>query len=328
MKMMKIQSFLMAFTLSVLLFACKKSTNDTNSTPSNTDLQTQSDDQSRVSTETDAAFNDVNASMTGQFTVTGSSTGKFGVTVEGGNQDTVKSYVCDATVTIDTVDNPRTLTIIYNGANCHLTRTRTGKVVVSWAKGVAWHTAGAVVTVNFDSLKITRLGDGKSITLNGTHTYTNVSGGSLLSLTSNSASPITHTIMSTNMSVTFDNGTQRTWSVARQRIYGYNNGLVITTSGLHTSGSIQGISEWGTNRFGNSFTTQIVTPMVISLCNSTFQVTSGAVGLTNAAGSTMITFGLDSTGAATGCPVGSASYYFKLVWTGAAGKTYTFVLPY
>ncbi|HXB06093.1 MAG TPA: hypothetical protein VNW04_03235, partial [Puia sp.] len=142
------------------------------------------------------------------------------------------------------------------------------------------------------------------------------------------AAAITHTIMSTNMSVTFDNGAQRTWSVARQRVYSYNNGLVVTTTGLQTSGSIQGISEWGTNRFGNTFTTQIVNPLVISLCNSAFQVTSGEVNLTNAAGSTMITFGLDSTGAATSCPVGSASYYFKLVWTGKAGKTYTFILPY
>jgi hypothetical protein len=326
--MSKIQSFLIATTLSVVLFACRKSTNDTNNTPSNSDLQTQSDDQSRVSNETDAAFNDVSTAMTSQFTVTGSSAGRFGVTVDGGNQDTVKSYICDATVTIDTIDNPRTITITYNGTNCNLTRTRTGKVVVSWTPGVAWRTAGAVVTVNFDSLKITRLSDAKSITLNGTHTYTNVSGGSLLSLTSNAATPITHTIMSTNMSVTFDNGTQRVWSVARQRVFSYNNGLVITTTGLHTSGTLQGISEWGTNRFGNSFTTQIVTPLVISNCNNFFQVTSGSVDLTNAAGSTMITFGLDSTGAVTGCPVGSASYYFKLVWTGNGGKTYTFILPY
>lgn len=328
MKIKKIQFLVMAASLSLFLFACKKNSSSSNNPPSNTDLQTQSDDQSRVSNETDAAFNDVNASMTGQFTVTGSSAGRFGVTVEGGNQDTVKSYICDATVTIDTVDNPRTLTITYNGTHCNLTRTRTGKVVVSWAKGVAWHTAGAIVTVNFDSLKITRLGDGKSITLNGTHTYTNISGGSLLSLTSNSAAPITHTITSSNMSVTFDNGAQRTWSVARQRVYSYNNGLVITTTGLHTSGALQNISEWGTNRLGNTFTTQILTPLVISRCNNSFQVTSGEVGITNTAGSTTITFGLDSTGASTGCPVGSASYYFKLVWSGTAGKTYTFILPY
>lgn len=330
MKTKQINHLLLATSLSVLLFACKKSSNDnSSSTPSNTDLQTQSEDQTKVSTETDAAFDDVNTAMTSQAAVTGSSEStpiRYGVVVEGGNQDTVKSYICDATVAIDTVDNPRTLTITYNGKNCNLTRTRTGSVVVSWAAGVRWQNQGAVVTVNFNNLKITAL-DGKSITLNGTHTYTNVSGGTLLSLTSNSAAPITHTIMSTNMSITFDNGAQRTWSVARQRVYSYNSGLVITTTGLHTDGSTKGISEWGINRFGNNFTTQIVTPLVISICNNYFQITSGEVNLTNAAGSTMISFGLDSTGASTGCPVGS-TYYFKLVWTGNGGKSYTFIWPY
>jgi hypothetical protein len=58
------------------------------------------------------------------------------------------------------------------------------------------------------------------------------------------------------------------------------------------------------------------------------QVTSGEVGVANAAGSTMITFGLNAQGQATSCPIGSGTYYFQLAWTGKAGKTYTFILPY
>jgi hypothetical protein len=50
--------------------------------------------------------------------------------------------------------------------------------------------------------------------------------------------------------------------------------------------------------------------------------------LNNAAGNTAITFGLDATGAATGCPVLGGFYYFKLVYTSNANKTYTFILPY
>ena len=332
MKTKNLHRLLFATTLTGFMFAaCNKSSSNNSSTTSNSDLQTQSDDEARVSTETDASFNDVSSVMTGEASITGSSVGRtirYGVAVTGGNQDTVKgSLVCNATVTYDTVDNPRTITITYNGKTPDSLRFRTGSIVISWQAGTHWTTAGDVVTVQFNNVTIKRLLDNKSIIFNGTHTYTNVSGGSLLSLTSNNASPITHTITSTNMSITFDNGTQRTWSFARQRKFSYNNGLVITESGLHTDGSTTGISEWGTNRFGNSFTAQIAEPLVV-MSSCSWQVTSGTYILTNSAGVLTLTFGLDSAGSATGCPIAGASYYFELVWAGSGGKTYTFILPY
>lgn len=333
MKTTNVRHLLFAMTLTGLFFtACKKSNSSSSNTTSDADLQTQSDDQARVSTETDAAFNDVNTTMLSQSAVTGSSispTLRYGVTVDGGNQDTIKNTgVCNAVVTIDTIDNPHTLTINYNGKTSDSLRSRSGSIVISIAAGVEWRNAGAVVTVQFNNLKITRLLDNKSITFNGTHTYTNVSGGSLASLTNNNAAAITHTITSSNMSITFDNGSQRTWSFARQRVYSYNNGLVIALSGTHVDGSVTNISEWGTNRFGNSFEAQITQPLVIAQ-SCYWQVVSGTYILTNAAGTTTLTFGLDATGAVmASCPVNGGTYYLELVWAGAGGKTYTFILPY
>ncbi len=270
--------------------------------------------------------------MLSQSAVTGSSispTLRYGVTVDGGNQDTIKNTgVCNAVVTIDTIDNPHTLTINYNGKTSDSLRSRSGSIVISIAAGVEWRNAGAVVTVQFNNLKITRLLDNKSITFNGTHTYTNVSGGSLASLTNNNAAAITHTITSSNMSITFDNGSQRTWSFARQRVFSYNNGLVIALSGTHVDGSVTNISEWGTNRFGNSFEAQITQPLVIAQ-SCYWQVVSGTYILTNAAGTTTLTFGLDATGVVmASCPVNGGTYYLELIWAGAGGKTYTFILPY
>jgi hypothetical protein len=332
MKMVKIQSLLMAASLSLFLFACKKDSSSSSSTPTNAQLQTQSDDESRVSNETDAAFNDVNTSMNAQAGVTGASETapiRYGVAVQGGTaHDTVKSWICDAVVTIDTIDATHNITITYNGGNCQLTRVRTGSVVVSWPKGAKWTTAGTSFTVTFNNLKITRVLDGKSIILNGTHTYTNVSGGSLLSLNANSTAPIIHTISSSNMSITFDDGSQRTWSVGRQRSYSYNNGIVLVTTGTHTDGTTAGISEWGTNRFGNAFTVQIKQGLTISQ-SCTWQLTAGEALLTNAQGSTDITFGLNSSGQAmNSCPVAPAVYYFQLIWTGKTGKTFTIIMPY
>jgi hypothetical protein len=335
MKTTNLYRLLFATTLSCLLFtACKKSNSDSSSsTTSSTDLQTQSDDEARVSTESSAAFDDANAAMIGESSVTGAgiaSNLRFGVAVDGGNGSLsgLPGMLCNATVTVDSTSNPRTITITYNGKTADSLRSRTGSVVISIAQGVRWSSVGAVATVSFNSLAITRLVDNKTITFNGTHTYTNVSGGSLISLTSSSATPITHTITSSNMSITFDDGTTRTWSIARQRVFSYSSGIVITQTGTYTDGTLQGVSEWGTNRYGNSFTAQITSPLIVSQ-SCDFQLTSGAHVLTNTAGVLTLTYGLTSTGAvATACPALGSLYYFQLVWAGAGGKTYTFVLPY
>jgi len=325
MKLKNMYRPLMAFAITgiVVFAACKKSNNTDDSNTSATDVQTQSDDQSRVSSENDALTNDVNVTMNDQSSVTGSSSAvRSGVETTGSHP--VTSLICDASVTIDTSNSIRTITITYNGANCNGTRTRTGVVTVSIPAGVKWANKGAVVTVSIQNLKITRILDGKSITINGTHTYTNVSGGSLVNLAT--LGSITHTVTSDDMTITFDNGATRSWHIARQRVYSFVNGIVVTETGLHTDGSTTGITEWGTNRFGNSFETVFTTPVVVKQsCN--WRLTSGQIEVIRPAVTVTLTLGLDSTGNPTDCP-GTGVYYFKLVWAGAGGKTYTFILPY
>jgi hypothetical protein len=325
MKLKNMYRPLIVVTMAGLLFvACKKSSSTDNSNTSTTDVQTQSDDQSRVSSENDAVTNDVNTTMNDQSSVTGSGVAMRGDVQTAGVYE-VKSLICDATITVDTTNATHTITITYNGgANCAMTRTRTGVVTISIPAGVKWSDKGAVVTVSIQNLKITRILDGKSITINGTHTYTNVSGGSLVNLPT--LGSITHTVTSDNMTISFDNGTQRSWSVARQRVYSYNAGIVVTETGLHTDGSTTGITEWGTNRFGNSFETVFTTPVVVTQsCN--WRLTSGVIEVIRPAVTITLTLGLDSTGTPTSCP-GTGFYYFELVWVGAGGKTITYIAPY
>jgi hypothetical protein len=320
--------FVIAFT--GILASCNKSNSSSNSASSTTNLQTNSDDETRVSTETDAAFDDVNTAMTVQFNVTGAALGRqLMQTMVDGPGAGDSTAICDAVITVDTANGNRQITITYNGANCALDRTRSGSIVITWPKGQLWRDSGAVVTVQFDNLAITRLIDNKTITLNGTHTYTNVSGGSLINLPNNPGTSITHTITSSNMQITFDNGAQRTWNVARQRVFTYSGGFVITTTGMQTVGSTTGISEWGTDRFGMAFQVAILEARVITQSCS-WQMTAGKVAFSNSVGTTTITYGLNATGGVAGsCPVGGATYYFQLSWTSAAnGKTYTFILPY
>ena len=152
-----------------------------------------------------------------------------------------------------------------------------------------------------------------------------LSGGRLGQLAS--LGTIIHDITSPGLSVTFDNGSQRTWRVAKRRTFTYTNGIVVTTIGTHTDGTTTNISEWGVNRFGNNFVTVISQPMVIRQdCN--FRLVSGQVSHQRLNATAVVTFGLDANGNPTTCPGIGMSFYYKLVWTGANGVVRTFISPY
>jgi len=296
-------------SFSIVFTACQK--DNITATDYISETTAQSDDQSRFSTEIDAVANDANAALE----ITAGFAGRNG---------DIQSVICDAAITVDTLSSTRTITITYNGSNCLGNRTRTGVIVISMAQGVRWKNAGAVLTVNFQNLKVTRVSDNKSITINGTQTYTNVSGGLLINLPL--LVTITHTITSNNMSVTFDNGAQRTWQVARKRVFSFNNGLVITTTGTHTEGATTGIAEWGFNRFGNPFITDILQPLIIRQ-DCGFRMVSGKVHHITNLFNASVTFGLDANGNPTGCP-GMGNYYYKITWTGPSGIPRVIILPY
>ena len=298
--------------MAVAFVSCKK----TDTTPATTDqtaeLAVHADDQSHFSAQLDAVANDANVAVEATPAFNGKIENALGV-------------LCNATTVVDSANGKRTITITYNGANCFNDHSFAGIVVLSMPLTSHWKDAGAVLTINIQNLKITRILDKKSITLNGTKTITNVTGGTLFDLSTPGRS-IKHTIFGTDLSVTFDNGTQRKWQVAKQRVFTYNDGVVITTTGLHTEGVISGISEWGTNRFGRAFVTAIVQPMVVRQdCN--FRLVSGEVMHAKLLADVTVTFGLDASGSPTTCPL-TGSYYFKALWKGINGVTKTTILPY
>jgi hypothetical protein len=308
MKTSKLLLSLLAFVLLLGVTSCKK-----DDAPANNDAEatTHSDDQSRFESESDNIANEINVQIESMAAFSG-------------RQQDIQSFICGASIVVDANSNPRTITITFNDSTCVPGRRRTGVIVLSMAQGVYWKDAGAQINVSFQNLKITRMVDNKSITFNGTKTYTNVSGGLLVNLAS--LPSITHTITSNGLTLSFDNGTQRTWMVAKQRVFTYSNGIVITGTGTHTQGNITNIAEWGTNRFGRTFTTSTETPLVVKQdCN--FRLTSGKIKHATQAFTASATFGLDATGAPTTCP-GLAAYYYKLEWTGPNGGTHSVLIPY
>lgn len=311
-------------TATGLIVACTKN-NSTGSSGNNSngitaaEVQTQSDDNTQVSNEMDAVGDDVNNSLNASPTFSGT------ITAGGGGSRDLDLGICDATITTDTANGLREIIITYNGVNCRGNRTRTGVVVISIPVGVRWRDSGAVVRVSIQNLKITRVRDQKTITLNGTYTYTNVTGGLLKDLAT--LGSITHTIAADSVTILFADSATRIWSVAKQRVFTYNDGIVATTTGTHSDGTNNNVAIWGTNRFGNSFETRITQPMVIAQ-SCDFRLTSGQTETIRPALTLTITYGLDANGDPTGCP-GDGYYYYKAVWVlNSSGKTYTWIAPY
>ncbi|MFI5188015.1 MAG: hypothetical protein ACHQF0_14890 [Chitinophagales bacterium] len=300
--------------LVAIFTACKKEKGSSTDTTA-TEASTQSDDQARVSNETEAVANDADASLEAYSSFSGRL-----------DHAQTNPWSCDASLAFDSVSDPMTVTITYSGT-CLGTRTRTGSVVLSMAKGTHWKDANASISITFNTLKITRVSDNKSITLNGTLIYTNVNGGLLINLPI--LGTVTHTLTSSGMSITFDDNTQRTWQIARQRLFTWDNSdnsAVVSVSGTHTDGADTNISEWGLNRLGHAFATSTVQPIVIRQ-DCAFRIVSGEVKHVTPLVTANTTFGLDATGNPTSCP-GTGHYYFKIVWTGAGGNSVTLIMPY
>jgi hypothetical protein len=300
--------------LSISLFftSCKKNDATNSGTTTEAELKTQSDDQERFTSETDAVADDANAELENS-----------GLSNVGETPQTPElPRVCDYTVAIDTTAATRTITVTYSG-DCLGNRKRSGTVVISFTPNFRWAQAGSSFTVTYQNLKITRNSDGKAITLNGSKTITNISGGKLRNLATR-GSAIIHEISSSSMSVTFDNGSQRLWQIAKRRTFTYDNGIVIAISGVGTASA--GLAEWGTNRFGKEFTNSILEPLVIKQ-SCDFRLVSGKTAHTVGDFSSSVTFGLDAAGMpVTSCP--SGAFYYKAIWTGPNGTTYTVIAPY
>ena len=160
-------------TLAVLttFSSCKKesSKDDDNPTDPAVEIAAHSDDQNFVSDGIDAIANDVNAAV------------ESSTDFSGGRTMRLTSY-CNADAVVDTMSSPKKITITYAGVNCFGTHTRNGVVVISMPHGTRWRDPGAALTISFQDLKIKRVVDNKSVTINGSQTYTNVSGGLLMAL--------------------------------------------------------------------------------------------------------------------------------------------------
>jgi hypothetical protein len=304
MKKIYTNSILAVTFLVLLLGACKKA--DVVNVTDTTDYKTQTDDQLLISAEIDAVTIDANTAV--------EATDYFFA------RNTNSNNLCDGKTTVDSSGAFKVITIDYDGINCAGKTKRKGQVIVSMQKNKKWSNAGAVLNISYRDLVITRIGDNKTIILNGNLDLTNESGGRLSDIMLKN---LVHSIHSSSMKITFEDGTTRTWQLAVKRTFSFDNGLVISSTGDHANGAQKGISAWGTTRAGKHFVTMIAEPMIIRQ-DCYFRLVSAK--LVQEQGDTLtITFGLNEQGEKVACPAGS--FYLQVnVGTGSSAKS--FLLPY
>jgi hypothetical protein len=115
--------------------------------------------------------------------------------------------------------------------------------------------------VKFINLQVTRVSNNETMTVNGTKKYINVSGKRIADL-GTTATSIVHRVFG-SLVATFSDNTTRTWYVARQRTFtGIPSNLILTVDGLGSSNGYSGLVNWGVNRAGENFYTQITQSIV------------------------------------------------------------------
>ncbi len=173
-------------------------------------------------------------------------------------------WQCNMTIdSTDVIDDTITYFITYDGLTCNERLNRVGQVQVRKEKGMCWWKAGAAVEVTYIDLQITRVATGKTIVLNGQETFENESG-SIILLLGHGVSSVVHKVYG-SLDVSFEDGTNRDWNIARQIIYtGEIHDLICTVDGFGAAGDYENLVVWGVNRQGKEFYTQIDESLVIT----------------------------------------------------------------
>ncbi len=236
--------------------------------------------------------------------------------------------VCNMTVDTSLASQGK-ITLTYTGNDCLGLTSRTGAIVIqlpyNGTSVTTWTTPGSIAKLTFINYKVTRLSDNKSLNFNGFHKITNVTGGGIIQLLLGNS--IVHQIRA-NMVITFDDGTTRTWMVAKTRTYSNTLGLIKNTiAGDTTFGTYTSVATWGTNRLGQPFTIDMPTAITYNMAGSTclYKPLTGVIINYTTAFTLTLTYGVDILGnpVTIGCPYG-----YKFSWIDSNGTAQQVVLQY
>lgn len=179
-----------------------------------------------------------------------------------GSLKSTASIPCNVTISTQAVVNDTiTIYVTYNGLNCSGTRNRTGQIEIKMRAGTEFEMAGATVIFKYVDFTVTRVATNKSVTLNGTLTYVNVSGGHRWQVGTTIDSYVEKVFGAIQAS--FNNGVVLEWNVARQlTLTGVPGQFILAVDGFGESGAYQNLVAWGENQQGETFFGQITQSVI------------------------------------------------------------------
>jgi hypothetical protein len=246
MKKMKFLSLILAVIFgSYLLSGCDKDKIDTDFDSSS--MQQLAQDEVAIENYSNEALDDANEVLS-----------------KGGGLKSVSSMPCnmvfDSILTGDTM----TYTLTFNGLNCNGNKFKTGVIKLKRIINIPWSQAGNSVSMQFINFKVTKVSNQKWIMLNGTKTWTNLSGGLIKNLGDSLTTSVTHTITG-SIQAAFNDTTIRTWNIARKKTFTgtYPGALILTIEGIGNSNGYSNLATWGLNRKNENFYTQINQAVVL-----------------------------------------------------------------
>jgi hypothetical protein len=291
---------IVAIALSILtLTSCKKAT-----TASAADSSVSAQDVSAVTTGVNTSSDDA-AAAAGQVK-------NFSGKTDGGPWWTVTGFptiLCGATTVDSGTAADHTIRITYDGtSNCNGI-IRNGTITIQNTNGIKWDSIGAELTISYDNLQVTDVESNNTYKINGTHKITNERGGLAWKVVAGlSSGPVSHRNTSSNMSITFPDGSQRTWTVDRTRTWTASTSLSNPTVTVSIKSEASGnVSETGTNRFGETFTNTIISP-VSANSNCAYRPYTGEIQHQVNNKTVTVLFGTNPSGTALNDPAYCGSY--------------------
>lgn len=144
----------------------------------------------------------------------------------------------------------------YNGLNCIQNKHREGKIIMKMKEGTQWHLPGSFMYLEFHNYEITNVFSGKQLTINGSSSIENVSGGAIPLLGTTVTSIIYRNMA--HLKVLFTGNPARDWHLTKTIVFsGTPDDLVMAVNGYGSTNGYDKLLCWGQDRDGKDFYTQI-----------------------------------------------------------------------
>ena len=175
----------------------------------------------------------------------------------------IRTQICGAEVdTIAVLDG--ILRLSYNGTSCNGIK-KTGVIVATLTDypTTKWKNKGCTIKIEFISYKVIQA-NGKLVQFGGTAYLNNVSGNTWYEMTNGlSSSSLMQTQTAENLMVTYDANNTAAFNMNRSLTYNYKASVTsCKIEGLGSSDGKNYLDNWGQDRIGNHFTTQITVPVI------------------------------------------------------------------